>query len=242
MVGDCSVNVKHCGNTSNFLKHLNSCHPEEYQACIAAQNRNKRPKTSTSSRQITLPETISQSRKYPKNSLRCKQLDDALLYMITTDLQPISIVEDKGFQKFTTLLDSHYEPPSRRTITRSMLPTKYEETKKRVQQKLEEMYTVVLTTDIHVHVWSSRQGLSYCCLTAHVISAESWKLKSYALETFNFNTDHTGEQISIELTKVVNKWKPLDISCCVTDNASNMLLGIEKAGQVETIYHATRTY
>ena len=97
LVGDCSVNVKHCGNTSNFLKHLNSCHPEEYQACIAAQNRNKRPKTSTSSRQITLPETISQSRKYLKNSLRCKQLDDALFYMITTDLQPISIVEIKVF-------------------------------------------------------------------------------------------------------------------------------------------------
>ena len=79
------------------------------------------------------------------------------------------MVEDKGFRKFTTLLDSRYEPPSRRIITHSMLPTKYEETKKRVQQKLEEMSTVALTTDI----WSSRQGLSYCCLTAHAISAES---------------------------------------------------------------------
>ena len=107
-----------------------------------------------------------------------------------------------------------------------MLLTKYEETKKKVQQKLEEMSTVALMTDIR----SSRQGLSYCCLTAHAISAESWKLKSYALETFNFNTDHTGEQISIKLTKVVNKWKSLDISCCITDNASNMLLGIERAG------------
>ena len=125
--------------------------------------------------------------------------------MITTDLQPISIVEDKGFRKFTTLLDSRYEPPSRHTITRSMLPTKYEETKKKVQQKLEEMSTVALMTDI----WSSRQGLSYCCLTAHAISAESWKLKSYALETFNFNADHTGEQISIGLRLSINGNLPI---------------------------------
>jgi hypothetical protein len=47
---------------------------------------------------------------------------------------------------------------------------------------------------------------------------------------FNFNTDHTAINIAHELSRVVNEWGLQSISCCVTDNASNMLAGIKEAG------------
>ena len=63
---------------------------------------------------------------YARDSPRCKKLDTSLVDMIATDIQPMSVVEDKGFQEFVNALDPRYVLPSRRTITRSMLPTRYE--------------------------------------------------------------------------------------------------------------------
>ena len=109
------------------------------------------------------PGVIVFSKKYPRDSYRCKQLDDVLIEMIATDLQPSTIVEDAGLLKYTTLLDLRYEPLSRRTIMKRILPEKYIKVKEAIQQKL---LLASVTTDI----WSSCQTLSYCCLTAHVIS------------------------------------------------------------------------
>ena len=146
--------------------------------------------------------------------------------MIAADLQPLSIVEEHGFLNYSSLLDPWYQPPSR-TIARRILPEKYEEVRGLVKTRLTSATSgIAVTTDI----WSSRQAMSYCCLTAHAIS-ESWELESYVLETFNFNTDHTARHIAQELKRVVEDWELSNsISCCVTDNASNMLAGIREAG------------
>ena len=37
---------------------------------------------------------------YPKESVRKAKIDDTLIKMIATDLQPVSIVEDSGFKAF----------------------------------------------------------------------------------------------------------------------------------------------
>ena len=225
LVERCKAKVKHCGNTSNPLKHLESCHEEEYKKCVSERPTKKARSTQALSTQLTLTESIASTRKYHRDSNRCKKLDDALVGMIVTDLQPISIVEDTGFLRYTSLLDPRYEVPSRRTISRRLLPEKYEVVKKALKQKLQKLSPISLTTDI----WSSRQAFSYCCLTAHAIS-EQWTLESYVLETFNFNTDHTAQHIQSELTRVINEWGSPTITCCVTDNASNMLAGIAEAG------------
>ena len=46
--------------------------------------------------------------------------------MIVCDLQPTTIVEDRGFRQFVLTLDTRYQLPSRRTIMRDVLPKKYE--------------------------------------------------------------------------------------------------------------------
>ncbi len=59
--------------------------------------------------------------------------------MICNDLQPSSIVEDHGFLKFLYALDQRCEPPSRRVVMRSLIPTKYETMKQELKLKLSEV-------------------------------------------------------------------------------------------------------
>ena len=59
------------------------------------------------------------------NSTRKHILDEALLNMIVKDMQPTSIVEDAGFKKLVAALDPRFALPSRRTLTRSLLPEYY---------------------------------------------------------------------------------------------------------------------
>ena len=68
--------------------------------------------------------------------------------MLAGDLQPASIFEDKGFLNFLRVIDSKYQPPSRRSIMRSLLPDQYQTTKQELKAKLAEIKWCALTTDL----------------------------------------------------------------------------------------------
>ena len=48
---------------------------------------------------------LKRTQKYPQTSSWQKQLDNCLLEMLSQDLQPASVVEDKDFIRFVTVLD-----------------------------------------------------------------------------------------------------------------------------------------
>jgi len=58
----------------------------------------------------------------------------SIVEMITKDMQPLSFVENSGFQNVIQLTDSRYLEllPSRRTLTRSILPDLYSSTKNKL--------------------------------------------------------------------------------------------------------------
>jgi hypothetical protein len=97
-----------------------------------------------------LQATINKTQKYSSTCQRQKKLDEALVEMVATDMQPSSIVEDKGFNKLVNLLDSKYQLPSRRNLMRK-IPEKYDEIKQKVKKKLNAASAVCLTTDIWKH-------------------------------------------------------------------------------------------
>ena len=129
LLAGCNTKIKHCSNTSNLLKHLFAKHQKEYQACIqareSAEAASKKKKDDT--HQVTLQTSFLMGTPYPRESNRCRRLDDALIEMIAVDLQPPSIVNDKGFVKFVSILDSRYQLPSRRTIMIDRKVSKYQE-------------------------------------------------------------------------------------------------------------------
>ena len=108
----CNDIVKTSGNTSNALKHLKNKHHSEFQLVQEEQEETKRKKTDQQSvkgpEQATLVSTIEQSQAYTRESACCKKLDNSLIKMLAMDLQPASIVEDKGFQLFLYAIDPRY--------------------------------------------------------------------------------------------------------------------------------------
>uniref|UniRef100_A0A1X7U5T4 BED-type domain-containing protein n=1 Tax=Amphimedon queenslandica TaxID=400682 RepID=A0A1X7U5T4_AMPQE len=119
----CKEEVKTSGNTSNLFKHLQSNHKDEYAAVEKHRlEQASQKKMKVAVKQPSLKESFAIAQPYGKESQRKKKLDDVLVKMIATDLQPISIVNDQDFQNFLKAIDSKYIPPCRRTVTRDLMP------------------------------------------------------------------------------------------------------------------------
>lgn len=73
------------------------------------------------------------------------------MQMIVQGLQPLSVVEDKGFKRLVSALNPRYGLPSRRELVRNHLPSIYNQEVDRVFTEIEITHVVSLTTDI----WTS---------------------------------------------------------------------------------------
>ena len=135
-----NAKVKHSKNTSNLLKHLKCRHLQQHQECLEErrlmnENNAKKSRPQQISQQPTIEQTINSTTLFSNESTKRKRMDDALVEMITTDMQPPSIVEDRGFVKFIKVTEPRYQLPSRRTIMRKLLPDKYSTLKDEVMKK-----------------------------------------------------------------------------------------------------------
>lgn len=235
------------GTTSNLKKHLQSKHPT---ILVAATRGNRTEDSVPNSSSVCADKTGSQETgelnvepekdgeslksKYqstlasflerPTSVTRKKKLDNLLLNLILLDLQPFSIVDDKGFRAFVDELDKSYKLPSRATLTR-LLPQRYQDCLETVKFKLSTVKYVCLTTD----AWTSRATESYMAVTAHFI--QDWKLESCLLDCFHMSVRHTAENIRNELIRVAQDFEiTRKIVAVVTDNAANVVAAIRLTG------------
>nr|XP_034192172.1 zinc finger BED domain-containing protein 1-like [Osmia lignaria] len=174
--------IYNSGNTSNYWNHLHRYHAsklkksiereEEWSPSQSTPNESEPEgiRTETENQcvntqknlcrkhfkyQPSLKKFIKKQRLcYGANSKQKVILDKALMKFITRDLQPLSIVNDIGFQEFVNELNPRYSLPSRPTVTNVLIPKMYEETKKKI--------TIILNT---VNV--ARE--SYLTVTGHFI-------------------------------------------------------------------------
>ncbi|CAI6342938.1 unnamed protein product [Macrosiphum euphorbiae] len=141
----------------------------------------------------------------------------AIVKMIAEDLQPVSIVENTGFRNLVQLLDSRYKIPNRRTLTRSIIPNLYEETRTKVHSLLAQSKYVSITTDI----WTSINTDSFITITAHFVQGD--RLNTVVLCTKKLLNNHTGENLAEVLLTEFNKWDiQSKIAGIVTDGGSNI--------------------
>lgn len=99
--------------------------------------------------------------------------------------------------------------------------------KKDVITGISKAVSVALTTD----GWTSRATESYIT-TAHYIS-QDWKLENKVLETTTLPCSHTGETLGEALNDTATRWntkRQHGVNCVVTDNASNITLGVKLSG------------
>lgn len=158
-----------------------------------------------------------------EDSLCRVAIDKALVQMITLDLQPASIVEDRGFIEFMKVVDSKYEPPSRRTIMRSHLPKLYQSKCCELKEELAKVRSCCITTDC----WTSRATEGYITVTCHYITHE-WEMKSTVLQTCHIDSPHTSENLASALEEITDNWEITNkVQCAVSDNASNIKKAIK---------------
>ncbi len=116
------------------------------------------------------------------------------------DLQPISIVGDRGFNAFVKTLDPHYKTPSRKYMMESTITDLYNSCKDEVKAALKRAHGTVLTTD----VWTSRSTEAYLTVSCHFI--DNWKMQEFVLGTRCFPGQHTADNISLQLKRITDEW------------------------------------
>lgn len=93
--------------------------------------------------------------------------------MIVKGYYPSSIVDDEEFIKFVNLLNPSYKPPTRKTLTQTMLPVCYNSIREKILSQMKNVKAVALTTD----GWTCLEGTSFIATTVHFIDEISTELK-----------------------------------------------------------------
>lgn len=141
--------------------------------------------------------------------------------MVIKDLQPFSIVEDKGFTELIHFLDPRYNMPNRKTL-KALVKKTYDEKKQVMQKELDEASNVYITTDI----WTSINTESFLSITCHFLHNND-EMRTYILHTDKVEGKHTGVTIAEHLKKVFNDCKIENkVRAVVTDNAANMAAAV----------------
>lgn len=157
---------------------------------------------------------------------RSKMLDHQLVRVVTKEYHPLSIVEDKEFKTFITMLNPGYSLPSRKTLSTNLIPQQYKRVSEMVQSDISQATGVSLTFDS----WTSIANENYIAITAHYIG-ESGDMKSSLLECVENSQSHTAVNLSEELNKCVEKWGIRNkIVAVVSDNAANVKAAITLCG------------
>lgn len=127
------------------------------------------------------------------------------------------------------MLCPNYKIPDRKTISNSLIPKMYNETKDIVTCQLRNVDVVSLTAD----GWTSTNNQSFIAVTCHFIDMNQGKyvLNSYLLGCVPFDERHTALNLAEELRKLANEYSLQNkISCIVTDNAANITAAIRQTG------------
>ncbi|XP_025190395.1 zinc finger BED domain-containing protein 1-like, partial [Melanaphis sacchari] len=147
----------------------------------------------------------------------------AIVKMIAEDLQPVSIVENSGFRHLVKLLDSRYQIPSRRAISRTIIPNMYDEVKNKIQVVLNDAKYISVTTDI----WTSINTDSFITITVHFFPKLDINLKTFVLCTKKLTKSHTAVYLSQILTTELNKFDILHkVVAIVTDGGRNINVAV----------------
>ncbi len=158
---------------------------------------------------------------------RAKAATLALARMICIDLQPYSIVADKGFQAFVRSLEPRYKLPDRHSLSKEIIPDLYEQTRKDIKASIaNSMKGNILSLAVTTDGWTSVANDSYISYTAHYID-DAFVMRNMCLRVEYYPESHTGDHLACALTECLQNWIPQHaireaMIFVITDNAANM--------------------
>lgn len=227
----CKQTFKDFGNTTNLTRHLKTSHPIQYCSNTGENNMEidseniLEASTSTCDGIKTtalisssVRKSVTQRKLQFSSNQNTNKINQALVNMICTDLQPLQIVENPGFKNFVTSLNPNYTLPCRKTLSETLLTDRYSVARAAFLEKMKHVPYVSITTD----TWTSDSTKSFIAITCHYIYNSN--LETVILSTIEIKKSHTAENLANILRKTLaDKWKLMDkVTAIVTDNAANI--------------------
>lgn len=126
------------------------------------------------------------------------------MLMIIMDMQPFSLVEDKGFNLLMQAAYPDYIMPSRFIITEA-IDLEYLSVKRELEIELAQAEFVSSTSDGWTDKFSQRL---FATVSAHYYNPKDpITIKSVVLETYDFGVEsHTGVNIASQLKSCFESW------------------------------------
>lgn len=162
---------------------------------------------------------------YSATSPKKEELDQAVVKMIAKDMQPISIVEDQGFTKFCHAMNPKYVLPSRGVISKTLIPTLFDE----VQGKLARMLKMAPWVSFTTNLWTSVNGTSFLAITVHFWDNDLSFLQCFVLDCWRILGRHTAEHLGDENREMLIRYNIFSkIVVGVTDNGANIVKAFQE--------------
>lgn len=152
------------GVTSNFNRHIKDFHTNQYEIW-----QDKIQQVSSTQKKITdsmAVEKIKHARvpnaMYSSNHPRQIELQKSVVEDLIVELGlPLSLVEREGFINFMNRVDPQFKMVSRRSITRTALPSLY----KKMMDGLNMFCTSAECISLTLDVWSDRRQRAFFAVT-----------------------------------------------------------------------------
>ncbi|XP_022833037.1 zinc finger BED domain-containing protein 4-like [Spodoptera litura] len=219
-------------STSGMTNHLKLKHkdqlPETSSTSVSAPEHSFDTLPTTSSVKSNKQQTLEEAfvTKWDINDSRAKEIHNAIAEMIATDNQPISILENKGFDRLLHLLKPKYKLPGRKYMSEVVIPAIYERVKKLIKDEISKANAVSITSDM----WTCMNNmLCFLSFTAHWLN-EDFILQHRVLQMKHFVGSHSGNQIRSVLEELASTWGISSlIHVIVRDNGPNMVKAIKES-------------
>ena len=220
-------------NTTNLVAHLKANHADEYAKFTELKTKKdseretaRKDRTRSGGigglRQLTLHGSKERVQQWDINDTRAVSIHKKLGEMIALDCQPVSIVEDIGFNCFVKATEPRYTIPSRKYFSETVIPRIHEGVKAELMKKVHS--PGVTTYSFTCDIWStSTAGESLLSLTAHWV-VENFERTSAVLHVMALEGSHTGMYIAEKFNNMLSDWSinKENVHLVLRDNASNM--------------------
>ncbi|KAH8021161.1 hypothetical protein HPB51_012556 [Rhipicephalus microplus] len=166
----------------------------------------------------------------PLSEKKTQALNAKVAAMVALDLQPYSFVEDRRFKELMAEAVPNYRLPSRTTLSRTLVPRLFDDTRKKVKDELSSAFeggtsAVTFTGDM----WTSHANESYVSFTCHLLTP-SFRMERFTLNTRHMVVSHCAENIAQMLVEMCAEWEIPD-GCrryIVTDNGRNIRAAVRR--------------
>lgn len=186
-----------------------------------------RPSVSKTS-QPSIKSICDKISKFKSTDGRARKITLLIAEMICKDLQPFSVVENKGFRKLINHLEPRYTIPARKQFSNTIIREIYSKTVASVKLELSKATHVAITTDM----WTSVANEDYMAITAHFYSGEQYALKMThkCLEVIPFTEiSHCADNIKKFLLEVLDEWGIIPkLVAVVRDNGTDITAALAR--------------